>query len=131
MRLHSSRETVKGGQPTILAIIEAFVMTGLWLLTGYAAWRNGITVWKIVFSSLLVGPALLLRTDWSTRLGLNYYGRILELVQRVGRWSDIPSSSKLGREFRVGVAFAFFLLVIPVLLMFARFASVVDDMVRN
>lgn len=73
MRLVSSRESLRHGDPSVLAIIETIVASGLsvWL-----AWKQS-TVEHIVIASALA-PVVLLRTGMSTRYTIFVARRIYE-----------------------------------------------------
>jgi hypothetical protein len=128
LALKSSPESIEKGQPTALAVLETILAIVLWLLGAYAIWGGEATLWKLLISyalsATLIAPGLLLRTHWSTTLGLRHYGRVLVLVARVEQWRNSPRSRKLERELRLGIGFVFFLCVIPILLVLSRFISV-------
>lgn len=71
MRLWSTRESVRQGEPTILAIVETLAcMAGsVWIGVHYATW------WHIVVG-FCVAPFLLLRTDESCEQTIRWYWRI-------------------------------------------------------
>ena len=71
MRFHSTLESVKNREMTVLAILEtvAAVSLSIWLAT-----RSG-SLFYIVVATLLA-PFLLLRTGESTKLGLRLFAPI-------------------------------------------------------
>ena len=79
MRWVSSRESVRQGEPSVLAIVETLVATGISL---WIAVRLG-TVTHIVIGAG-IAPFLLLRTDESAALGIS----ALRWINAPGPWFE-------------------------------------------
>jgi len=105
-------------RPSFLAVIETIVASALF------AWLVNISVEgdrpipRFILAAILVAPLALVRTHWSTEIGLADYGRLIAFVEAIEKWRDEQEAPRWAREMRQYFCFAFFLLFIP-LLMFA------------
>src|SRR5687767_14545629 len=107
MRLISNKESVARGEVTVLAIVETLLAIAL---VFYLSKHFNTLRWLAV--AMYVSPLLLLRTEESTRLGIEWWYRASNAIARlsisVGQFEMLIGRSV--REKRLLLAFLFTLL---------------------
>ena len=83
MRLTSNQESVAKGEVSVLAIVETLLAIAL---VFYLSAHFNTLRWLSI--AMWVSPLLLLRTDESTRLGLDLWNHVGEVSSRVDRRLD-------------------------------------------
>lgn len=79
----STPESAAQGRITVLACVETVLAMSV---TAYIAWRTGSLLYIAV--PACVAPLLLLRTPYSTAIGLKLWGRYEAWVDRVSTWDE-------------------------------------------
>lgn len=85
----STAESAAAGRITVLACVETMLAVSV---TVYIAWRTGSLLYIAV--PACIAPLLLLRTPYSTELGLTMWGRYGEWIVRVSTWDDRVRESR-------------------------------------
>jgi uncharacterized membrane protein len=114
--------SVRSGQPSWLAVAEMGVMSTL-LIWRILSLGTSILPWLGVAAAIL-GPLTLLRTEYSTKLGLAYYSRLVIFNRRVDSWRDDITVTGLAREMRLFIVFAIHLFYIPAWMVAIRIWSI-------
>ncbi|MDB5340060.1 MAG: hypothetical protein JWN70_5679 [Planctomycetaceae bacterium] len=85
MRLFSNEESAKNGEPSLVAIVETLIAVGF-------SFSIGVTygTWWHVFIAACVAPLLLLRTDESSRAGIELYAKCMDAVEPFGNRLNAP-----------------------------------------
>lgn len=128
--LHSTTESVRDGRPTILACVEATFMSAALAYAVYH-FRSEIPSYSLVLYVFVSGPLTLLRTRWSTNIGLELYDRVTRAVANVDKWQDSTPRTSILKEIKLFTGFLFFLICVPTLMWLIRPWSVVLAMVRG
>lgn len=83
IRWVSNEESIRKGEPTVLAIVETILASGVSL---WIAWHFN-TMTHIAVAGV-VAPLFLLRTDLSTRYAVHVYNNIIEILDKMKvNWS--------------------------------------------
>jgi hypothetical protein len=111
MRWHSTQESVRRAEPSVLAIVETFaaISTSVWIASCLDSW------WHVV-AGFCIAPFLLLRTDESCVRALNWH------EQYVDRFTD---------RFGEGAATAVVLLTSGVVGLVLRVGATVVELTKN
>lgn len=83
MRLYSTQESVEAGEVSLLAVLETIVAASIALFVGL---RWDYTA-HIAFGAI-VAPFLMLRTDRSTRLGVDAFDRVVDSLSTAFQWTN-------------------------------------------
>ena len=122
--IHSTAETVKDGQVTILAVLEA-VLASLGLVLYLIYGGNWLSFPYIFAGSVIAfGPLSLQRTDRSEEIGLRYYDYLERMNPKVNAFQDAHVKTKVVKEIRLFIGFAYFLIIVPVWMWLIRPMSV-------
>src|SRR2546430_1007967 len=87
MRLWSTPESVRQGEPTVLAIIEtlAAMAASVWIAVHFGTWKH-------VLIGFCVAPFLLLRTDASCEQAVHWFDDFISKMHRSGWRLSFPIS---------------------------------------